>query len=60
MNNNDSTVWLTRFPEYDKPLGPPKGPAVKDGTTYTREYESASVFLDIEKQTAKITWKEAR
>ncbi|WP_234952639.1 putative glycoside hydrolase [Rhodopirellula baltica] len=60
VNNNDSAVWLTRFPEYDKPLGPPKGPAVKDGTAYTREFESASVYLDIEKQTAKITWKERK
>ncbi|KLU06421.1 hypothetical protein RISK_001632 [Rhodopirellula islandica] len=60
VNNKDSAVWLTKFPEYDKPLGPPKGPAVKDGTTYTREFESASVFLDIETQTAKITWKETR
>jgi len=41
-------------------LGPPKGPAVKDGTAYTREFESASVFLDIEMQTAKITWKERK
>ena len=57
VNNNRSAVWLTRFPEYDKPLGPPKGPAIQDGYTYTRDFESASVFLDIEKREAKITWK---
>jgi len=57
VNNNDSSVWLTRFPEYDKPLGPPKGPAVQDGYTYTREFEHASVFLDIEKEQGRITWK---
>ncbi|HET6444365.1 MAG TPA: putative glycoside hydrolase, partial [candidate division Zixibacteria bacterium] len=57
VNNNDSSVWLTRFPEFDKPLGPPKGPAVQDGYKYTREFESASVFLDIETKEAKITWK---
>ena len=57
VNNNDSSVWLTRFPEYDKPLGPPKGPAVQDGYTYTREFEHASVFLNIETKEAKITWK---
>jgi alpha-L-fucosidase len=57
VNNNDSSVWLTRFPEYDKALGPPKGPAIQDGHTYTRDFKSASVFLDIEKREAKITWE---
>lgn len=57
VNDSHSSVWLTRFPEYDNPLGPPKGPAFQDGTTYTREFEHASVFLDIEKSEAKMTWK---
>ncbi len=57
VNNNRSAVWLTRFAEYDRPLGPPKGPANQDGHTYTREFQYASVFLDIEKEEAKITWK---
>ena len=56
VNNNDSAVWLKRFEEYDYPLGPPKGPAVKKGHTYTREFEHASVVLDIEKDEGKITW----
>lgn len=57
VNNHRSAVWLTRFPEYDKPLGPPQGPAVQNGYTYTRDFESANVFLDIDKEEAKITWK---
>lgn len=57
VNPKRSAVWLTRFPEFDKPLGPPKGPAVHDGYIYTREFESASVVLDIEKRDARITWK---
>nr|WRX36733.1 hypothetical protein [uncultured bacterium] len=57
VNRNGSSIWLKTFPEFDKRLGPPKGPAVKDGYTYTREFESASVFLDIEKKAGKITWK---
>lgn len=57
VNKNGSSVWLKRFPEYDKRLGPPKGPAIQDVYKYTREFESASVFLDIENQKAKITWK---
>ena len=52
-----SKTWLTRRADYDRPLGPPKGPAVRDGYTYAREFEYASVFLDIEKEEAKITWK---
>jgi len=59
VNNNRSSVWLKRFPEYDLPLGPPKGPATQDGYTYTREFEHASVFLDIEKKQGRVTWKEA-
>ena len=58
VNNNRSAVWLKRFPEYDNLLGPPKGPATQEGYTYTREFEYASVFLDIENEEAKITWKE--
>ena len=57
VNKKDSSVWLSRFPEYDKRLGPPKAPAVQDGHTYNREFDSASVFLDIEKEEAQITWK---
>ena len=53
-----SSVWLKRFPQYDKPLGPPKGPAKKDAYIYTREFEHASVWLDIENGEAKITWQE--
>ena len=57
-NNNRSSVWLKRFAEYDRPLGPPKGPATQEGHTYTRDFRYASVFLDIEKEEAKITWQE--
>jgi hypothetical protein len=45
------------YPEFDKPLGPPKGQAERQGWTYRREFEHASVFVDLEKQTAKIDWK---
>ena len=53
-----SKTWMTHPADYDRPLGPPKGPAVRNGYTYTREFEYASVFLDIEQEEAKITWKE--
>lgn len=45
------------YPEFDKPLGPPKGQAERKGWTYQREFEHASVFVDLESQTARIDWK---
>ncbi len=54
-NGNDK--WMRWFPEYDKPLGAPKGPAVKDGYRYTRSFEHATVFLDIQARTAEILWQ---
>ena len=52
-----SKVWLKRLPEYDRPLGPPKGPAKRDGYIFTREFEHVSVRVDVETQTGKIVWK---
>lgn len=45
------------YPESDKPLGPPKGDAKRDGWTCRREFKHASVFADLEKKTAKIDWR---
>ena len=45
------------YPEFDKPLGPPKGPAKKDGWTYHREFAHASVSVNLETKTARIEWK---
>lgn len=52
-----SQVWMTQPPEFDRPLGPPRGPAVRTGYLYTREFEHASVRLDIERQRGEIQWK---
>jgi Hypothetical glycosyl hydrolase family 15 len=54
-----SKTWMTRSPEYDRPLGPPTAPAIRNGYTYTREFAHASVCLAIEKQTGVIDWKDA-
>jgi len=54
--------WLTEYgtydwyPEFDKPLGPPRGEAVRKGWTFQREFAHASVFVDMENKTAKIDW----
>ncbi len=45
------------YAEFDKPLGPPKGDAKRDGWTYTRDFAHASVFVDLEARTARIDWK---
>jgi len=45
------------YPEFDKPLGPPKGEAVHQDWTYTRDFAHASVFVDLETKTARIDWK---
>ncbi|MGJ8640946.1 MAG: putative glycoside hydrolase [Opitutaceae bacterium] len=56
-SGNGDKRWMRWFPEYDKPLGAPKAPAVKDGYTYTRSFEHATVFLDVQKRTAEIRWR---
>lgn len=52
-NNTGTFVW---YPEFDKPLGPPKGDAQRNGWKYTREFIHASVFVDIETGEAQIEW----
>lgn len=54
---DDRRLWDPDFPEYHKPLGPPKGPAVKNGYTYTREFQHAGVRLDLVKREGRITWR---
>ncbi len=49
--------WMRWFEEYDKPLGPPKGPAKRDGYRYTREFEHASVSVDLTKQEGVVRWR---
>lgn len=48
---------LAWYPEFDKPLGAPKADATREGWTFRREFEHASVFVDVEKKTARIDWK---
>jgi len=48
------TAW---FPEFEKPLGPPDGPAVKKGLVYTRTFQHADVYVDLaDRNACKITW----
>lgn len=52
-----SKVWLKRFPQYDKPLGPPRGPATRKGFVYTRRFEFVDVMVDIENKRAQLDWR---
>jgi len=56
--NKKNKLWMKRPEEFDRPLGPPKGPAVQDGYTYTREFAHAKVRVDIENEVGEIDWIE--
>ena len=53
----NSTLWRMLRPEFERPLGAQKGPAVRAGYTYPREFEHAYVFVDIEQKHARIDWR---
>ena len=52
----DTDGMLDSYPEFDRKLGPPQGPADWRGLTATREYEHASVWVDIVNQKSRIDW----
>jgi len=53
---NENDRWMRWYPQYDRPLGPPKGPAKRNGFRYSRTFEHASVIVDVKNRTAKIRW----
>ncbi len=48
---------LDSYPEFNRPLGPPKGAAVWEGLTAKREYQHASVWVDLVNKQATIDWR---
>lgn len=48
---------LDTYPEFDRPLGPPKAAAVWRGLTATREFTHASVWVDLAAKQARIDWR---
>lgn len=52
-----SKMWLKRLPQYDRPLGPPRGPAKREGFVFTREFEHCSVRLDLESRAGELIWR---
>ena len=60
VDGGQNKLWMKELPEYSKPLGPPKGPATKKGYSYRRTFKHAEVSIDLEKESADITWKKAQ
>lgn len=48
---------LDAYHEFDRPIGAAKGEAVWEGFTATREYEHASVRVNLTSRQARIEWK---
>ena len=48
---------MQRFPIFEKKLGAPHGPAIRDGYIYTHEFEHCSVSLDIENEIGRLSWR---
>lgn len=49
-----ATDW---YPEFDKPLGKPLNDMKVSGWKLTRDFEHASIWVDLETKEAKIDWK---
>ncbi len=55
-----ATGPLVDYPEFKKPLGPPKGAyqrTTPEGWEFTREFEHARVWVNTETREARITWQ---
>ena len=48
---------LDSYPEFERRLGPPRGDAVWDGLSAKREFEHASVWVDLTAKDARIEWR---
>jgi len=61
MSAGWGTASFPWYPEFDRPLGAPKGPAMSTGSppsSYSREFEHVSVTLDTKKKSASVVWKD--
>lgn len=60
IDDGKSMFWMDAIPEYSNPLGAPTGRAKQRGYTYTREFEYAKVIVDLEAESARISWIKPR
>lgn len=56
--NHDRRLWFPEYPEFDRPLGKPLGPAEKHGPyAYSRRFEHVFVELNLELRECRIEWE---
>jgi len=56
--HDDKSLWALDYPEFNRRLGRPQGPARKTGTySYKREFKYASAVLDVSLRRGNITWR---
>jgi len=51
-------LWDYQWPDLQRPLGIPKGPATRNGLLFAREFENLIVHMDCSTQTGSIEWKD--
>jgi len=49
---------LVEYPEFQKPLGEPKGDAARNGWIYNRSFEHVDVQVDVSRRVARLDWKD--
>ena len=55
----DAWKWdSSRLPEFEKSLGAPKGPPIKVGNKFARQFEHLTVEVDMDAETAILNWHE--
>ena len=55
----DKYMYLTDYiPELNRPLGEPLGPPTKEGYIFTRSFEYVDVWLNMETEECKLTWRD--
>lgn len=57
LGYRDTEGGLIDYDEYNRPLGKPLSEAKRNGWIYTREFEYADIWIDIENRLAKINWR---
>lgn len=54
---DDAWKWdSSTMPEFKKALGPPKGPPVKVGNTFSRHFKYLTVEVDLDSEKATLNW----
>ena len=54
--NRDNAVWQTDFSEYQHKLGAPVGALLRSGYLFQRNFEHASVRINVQSREAVINW----